>query len=73
MATRATEKKSKLIQAINTRCEDTEADTLEEDIATLQTEFITPTWPYEDFKEIFLLKYKKYTALHGDNPLFTQE
>ena len=73
MATRTNEKKSKLIQAINTRCEDTEADTLEEDIATLQTEFITPTWPYEDFKEIFLLKYKKYTALHGDNPLFTQE
>jgi hypothetical protein len=73
METRVTEKKSKLIQAIRAHCEKAEEGTLEQEIITLQAEFTAPTWPYEDFREIFLSKYKKYPALHGDNPLFQQE
>jgi hypothetical protein len=62
------EKKSKLIACAKAKCDElnsTDSDLLLTDIAALQNEFAAPSWPYEDFEQTFLAKYKKYPRLTG--------
>jgi hypothetical protein len=71
METLKQEKKTKLIRHVMESCKEIKEagqDTLKEEIAALQSEISSPTWQYEDFKQVFIAKYKKHTRLLGDNP-----
>ena len=75
LAASVEEKRTKLMKSVTERCRQIRfecEDALEEEVVDLQLEYSAPTWPYDDFKEVFLAKYKKYPRLHGDNPLFAQ-
>jgi hypothetical protein len=71
METLKQEKKTKLIRHVMESCKEIKEagqDTLKEEIAALQLEISSPTWQYEDFKQVFIAKYKKHARLLGDNP-----
>lgn len=64
-------KKTKILGHIIKSCEEidlTGEDTLRSKIATLQLELSTTTWPYDDFKQVFIAKYKKHNRLLGNTP-----
>lgn len=59
------EKRTKLVACAKDKCHELDSGALLTDIAALQTEFGAPTWPYEDFEQTFLAKYRKYPRLSG--------
>jgi hypothetical protein len=75
LTTSIEEKRIKLLTSVTMRCRQINGENetaLVKEIKHLQLEYSAPTWAYDDFKEVFLAKYKKYPRLHGDNPIFTQ-
>lgn len=70
------EKKTKLIKGLKDKCREileSDGTPLETEVSDLQSEFNASTWPYDDFEQVFLAKYKKYPRLHGSSPHFAQQ